>query len=276
MRLVDQLGGDLLRHLAPSVSGIRASRQDEVIIGAGAVLSAACAEGAIASPLRIAHFIAQIAHESDGFCTTEEYASGAAYEGRTDLGNVNAGDGRRYKGRGLIQLTGRANYRAAGVALGIDLEGYPELGADPAVSVSIAVWYWTSRQLNGWADRDDLVTITKRVNGGTNGLASRRDYLAAAKAAVAALQASILTLETGTPATIRRGSLNEDTVILLQDCLRAAGWPVAIDGLFGPATELAARRFQTAHGLKADGIVGPRTWGVLLELQPAMAAAARS
>ena len=72
--------------------------------------------------LRIAHFLGQTCHESAGFRTTEEFASGEAYEGRKDLGNIKKGDGRRYKGRGLLQLTGRANYAEHGKMLGVDLE----------------------------------------------------------------------------------------------------------------------------------------------------------
>jgi predicted chitinase len=129
----------------------------------------------INTPLRICHFMAQIAHESDSFRTAREYASGAAYEGRADLGNVKKGDGVRYRGRGLIQLTGRANYRAAGEALGIPLETTPTLAEGGRVIMQIAVWYWTSRRLNGYADKNDIRAVTKRINGGYNGLADRRE-----------------------------------------------------------------------------------------------------
>ena len=92
----------------------------------------------INTKLRISHFLAQIAHESAHFRTLEEYASGAAYEGRKDLGNVYKGDGRRYKGRGVIQLTGRANYRKYGKILGIDLENHPERASEPEISLRTA------------------------------------------------------------------------------------------------------------------------------------------
>src|SRR3954454_14926288 len=93
---------------------------------------------AITTPLRRSAFLAQLAHESGELRYMEEIASGEAYEGRKDLGNTEPGDGKRYKGRGPIQLTGRANYRAAGKALGIDLEGHPERAKGPDVAFRIA------------------------------------------------------------------------------------------------------------------------------------------
>lgn len=136
--------------------------------------------GLLDNRLRLVHFIAQLGHESDGFKAMEEYASGAAYEGRKDLGNVFAGDGRRYKGRGPIQITGRANYRQYGKALGIDLERYPELASNPCIGMQLALEYWKQRGLSAYADNDDILTITKRINGGTNGLADRKARLARA------------------------------------------------------------------------------------------------
>lgn len=140
----------------------------------------------LSTDLRLAHFLAQLAHESDGFHTTDEYASGAAYEGRRDLGNVKAGDGRRFKGRGLIQITGRANARRMSRALGQDFETNPELlRRFPWAALTAAV-YWDDHRLNDYADRDNVLTITKRINGGTNGLSDRELYLRRAKRALAA------------------------------------------------------------------------------------------
>ena len=133
------------------------------------------------TPLRLAHFVAQLAHESDGFRAMEEYASGAAYEGRTDLGNTQPGDGKRYKGRGPIQLTGRANYRTFGRALGIDFESHPEIVALPSVGLLAACRFWTMRGLNELADADDVEAITRRINGGLNGFGDRKAYLVKAK-----------------------------------------------------------------------------------------------
>ncbi len=136
---------------------------------------------AITTPLRQAHFLAQVGHESDGFNTNEEYASGADYEGRGDLGNTRAGDGVRFKGRGLIQVTGRANYADCGRALAVDLINNPQRLGDFDLACLSAGWYWDTRNLNIYADRDDVLTITKIINGGTNGLADRESYLARAK-----------------------------------------------------------------------------------------------
>lgn len=137
--------------------------------------------GILETGLRLAHFMGQCAHESAGFIYMEEIASGQAYEGRADLGNTQPGDGRRYKGRGPIQLTGRANYRAFGREVGIDFEAHPEIVAYPSIGLMAAVRYWNSRDLNARADADDLAGITKAINGGQNGLDDRRVRTAKAK-----------------------------------------------------------------------------------------------
>ena len=133
--------------------------------------------GILDNPLRLTHFLAQLAHESGNFRYMEEIASGAAYEGRKDLGNVMAGDGKRFKGRGPIQLTGRANYRKYGQQLGIDFENNPTIVAIPSVGLLVACKFWFDNGLNELADKDDVVSITKRINGGTNGLADRKAKL---------------------------------------------------------------------------------------------------
>ncbi len=130
----------------------------------------------ITTPLRRAAFLAQLAHESGELKYMEEIASGEAYEGRKDLGNTEPGDGKRDKGRGPIQLTGRSNYRKAGEALGLDLEGKPEQVATPDVGCQVAGWFWHTRKLNDLADKKDFTTITRRVNGGLNGQAARERY----------------------------------------------------------------------------------------------------
>ena len=138
----------------------------------------------IDTPLRMAHFLAQTGHESGDLLYTEELASGQAYEGRTDLGNTQAGDGPKFKGRGLIQLTGRANYVAYGASIGKDLTidgNWTSIASDPSLAVDVACWFWTKHNLNALADNDDIETITKRVNGGLNGLPDRQDHLERAK-----------------------------------------------------------------------------------------------
>ena len=132
------------------------------------------AEFEINTPARQAAFLAQIGHESGQLRYVRELASGAAYEGRKDLGNTQPGDGVRFKGRGLIQITGRANYLKCGEALGLDLIADPELLEQPINACRSAGWFWESRGLNALADAGDFLRITKRINGGTNGLADRQ------------------------------------------------------------------------------------------------------
>lgn len=135
------------------------------------------AYGIMDSKLNLAHFMAQLIHESGSFKYMEEIASGAAYEGRADLGNTQAGDGKRYKGRGPIQLTGRANYRRYGQYLGIDFENRPELPAIPSIGLHVACEFWKQNGLNWSAGNDDLLGITKAINGWTNGLDDRKAQL---------------------------------------------------------------------------------------------------
>ena len=137
--------------------------------------------GILENSLRFIHFLAQLAHESGNFRYMEEIASGAAYEGRKDLGNVNKGDGVRYKGRGPIQLTGRANYRRYGQQLGIDFENNPEIVAIPSVGLLVACKFWSENGLNALADQDDVTTITRRINGGLNGFEDRKNKLSMIK-----------------------------------------------------------------------------------------------
>lgn len=139
------------------------------------------AYGLMDSPRRLAHFLAQLIHESGSFRYMEEIASGQAYEGRADLGNVQPGDGKLFKGRGPIQITGRANYRRFGRRIGVDIERHPALAAFPSIGLHLACEYWKDRGLNALADVDDLEAITRRINGGTNGLADRRAQLAKVK-----------------------------------------------------------------------------------------------
>jgi putative chitinase len=159
--------------------------------------------------LRRAHFIAQMAHESGGFrrfvenlnYSAERIAQvwprlapraselahkpdalgNAAYADRMGNGNEASGDGWRYRGRGLIQLTGRDNYRSAGSALDIGLIGSPQRAAEPADAVRIALWFWGSRKCNDAADADDVARVTRLINGGLNGLEDRQRLTAAAK-----------------------------------------------------------------------------------------------
>eukprot|EP00999_Lentomonas_sp_LEN2_P003124 NODE_973_length_1081_cov_93.061845_g929_i0.p1 GENE.NODE_973_length_1081_cov_93.061845_g929_i0~~NODE_973_length_1081_cov_93.061845_g929_i0.p1 ORF type:complete len:138 (-),score=14.97 NODE_973_length_1081_cov_93.061845_g929_i0:55-468(-) len=120
-------------------------------------------------------YIAQIGHESLGLLYFEELASGEAYEGREDLCNYNPGDGPRFKGRGVIQLTGRCNYEAFGASIGKDLDADPESVAFPALGFRASIWFWQVNNLNNWStcSYDDFLELTRRINGGYNGLDDR-------------------------------------------------------------------------------------------------------
>jgi predicted chitinase len=148
-------------------------------------LRQAMLEHHIDNPARKAAFLAQLAHESAQLRYMEEIASGAAYEGRRDLGNTQPGDGVRYKGRGPIQLTGRSNYRTYGSLLGVDLENNPALAATAQVGFRTAGLYWMKNGLNELADvPGNFKLITKKINGGYNGLEDRFKYYTSAKAAL--------------------------------------------------------------------------------------------
>lgn len=156
-----------------------------------------CEKYAINTPIRFAAFIAQLSHESGSFFYTEELASGSAYEGRKDLGNTQAGDGVKFKGRGFIQITGRANYTSLSKEFGIDFTTTPTLlggkninlcSADQMKWATMSAgWFWNRTQLNILADKmvltvgvktepnlSNFKAITKKINGGYNGLDDRQ------------------------------------------------------------------------------------------------------
>lgn len=170
-------------------------------------------KAAINTPLRMAHFIAQLAHESGNFryhtenlnysakalravfgkyFPTDEGAeayerqpeqiANRVYADRMGNGDEASGEGWKYRGRGLIQLTGKDNYTRCGAALDLDLINEPEQVAEnPNIAVAAAAWFWNQRNLNDHADQDDVKAITKRINGGYHGLEDRMTYLARAK-----------------------------------------------------------------------------------------------
>lgn len=149
------------------------------------LLDAAMREFDINTLARQASFLSQVGHESGQLRYVRELASGAAYEDRKDLGNTQPGDGERYRGRGLIQITGRANYTAAMMALDVDIVEHPELLETPVLACRSAAWFWKSHGLNELADAGDQVKVTKRINGGTNGLADRLALFEVAKRVLA-------------------------------------------------------------------------------------------
>lgn len=176
---------DQLRAIMPG-AGIRA----ETFL---APLNRAMVEFEINTPARQAAFLSQIAHESGSLRYVRELASGAAYDtGRlaARLGNTleDDGDGEKYRGRGLIQVTGTANYSACSTALFGDsrhLLDHPELLEMPDAAARSAAWYWQSRGLNELADAGDFLRITKRINGGINGMDDRLAYWDRAKKVLA-------------------------------------------------------------------------------------------
>lgn len=144
-------------------------------------LTYAMARFQIDTPQRQAAFLAQVAHESGQLQYVRELASGAAYEGRKDLGNTQPGDGVRFKGRGLIQVTGRSNYATCGSVLELNLLNHPELLETPDNASLSAAWFWAANGLNRYADVGDFIGLTKRINGGLNGLQERQRFWQLAK-----------------------------------------------------------------------------------------------
>jgi len=159
-----------------------------------------CPSYEIDTPQEYAHFLAQACHETDHFKTTREYASGKDYEGRLNLGNINPGDGVKYKGRGIFQTTGRSNYLQLGITKGNpDLFiNNPELLEEPEYAVWSACEYWKTRGLNDIANHPDTDVLKKKyrgniidvspvefisytINGGDNGLEERKKNYAVAK-----------------------------------------------------------------------------------------------
>ena len=226
---------DILRRLCPS------SKQ-AIIDGVVLYFNKYADEYEISNELRVCHFLAQAAHESAHFMTLEEYASGDAYEGRSDLGNTQPGDGRRYQGRGIFQLTGRANYVAYGNKLSVDLVNDPPLAATPEISVLTAMEYWRSKGLNAFADANDIMSITRRINGGTNGLDDRRSYLTKIQRLLKDPEAMYI--------GDKNAAVREAQNLLIQH-----GYKIGSDGDFGPGTEQAVKQYQKSNNLVATGII---------------------
>ena len=154
-------------------------------------VTAAMDEFDITTPAQQAAFLAQIGHESGGLHWTVEIwgptPAQKGYEGRVDLGNTQPGDGYKFRGRGLIQTTGRTNYQRVGQALGFDFESNPDVLSGPQMASRSAACFWHSHALNEWADSGteaDFERITRRINGGLNGLLNRERIWELAKTAL--------------------------------------------------------------------------------------------
>lgn len=255
----------------------------------------------ITSERRVAHFLSQCAHESAGFKRLEENLNYSAkalnavfgrYFGhppkrdankyhrnpemianyvymdefrRYKMGNTEDGDGWRFRGRGLKQLTGRDNYTKFGASVDMSAEEAAEYVATREGAVESACWFWDINNLNAIADTDDVKRMTKKINGGSIGLEDRQNrYVNALQ--VLGMSAEVFSIEEDEAEDIlddigilRKGARGEGVVIMQ----KALG--ISADGVFGPGTEKALKEWQVANGLVGDGIAGPATFGKLLE-----------
>jgi predicted chitinase len=195
-----------------------------------ATLESAMKSAGITDPKERAAFMAQMDHESGHFQYMNELSSGRQYEGRKDLGNIYSGDGEKYKGRGYIQLTGRANYKKYGDMIGVDLVDHPELAADPSIAAKIAIAYWNDKKIGGMslaqqARAGNFDMVTKGINGGFTGKADRdmlyQQYLARsgnvdASPVVAAANPAAPATTAGPQGSDDANEMKKQTVLLAQ------------------------------------------------------------
>ena len=254
----------------------------------------------ITTERRIAHFISQCAHESNNFRSLSENLNysekalnavfgryfGAApkrnaaeyarnpqlianyvYQDefrKYKMGNVNPGDGWLFRGRGLKQLTGRENYTRFGESIDITAEEAADYVSTPKGAVESACWFWDTNNLNDIADTDDVKRMTKKINGGSIGLADRQSRYTKAMeilgnpVSIAAADDTDDEIDLSDIGVLRRGSRGEG-VKLMQEALG-----LGADGIFGPGTERSLKAWQLSQGLEADGVAGPKTLGKLL------------
>jgi len=255
----------------------------------------------ITTERRVAHFLSQCAHESRGFTALEENLNYSAKALRSvfgryfgdapkadadeyarnpemianrvyndkyrkyKMGNTEEGDGYRFRGRGLKQLTGRENYTNFGKSVDMTAEEAAEYVATPAGAIESACWFWNHRNLNDIADTDDVKRMTKIINGGSIGLEDRQKRYSHA---LQILGMDALVLDTDDDdiedilddiGVLRKGSRGEG-VKLMQEALG-----IGADGVFGPGTERALKEWQASNGLDADGIAGPATFDKLFD-----------
>jgi putative chitinase len=254
----------------------------------------------ITTERRIAHFISQCAHESNNFRSLSENLNysekalnavfgryfGAApkrnaaeyarnpqlianyvYQDefrKYKMGNVNPGDGWLFRGRGLKQLTGRENYTRFGKSIDITAEEAADYVSTPKGAVESACWFWDTNNLNDIADTDDVKRMTKKINGGSIGLADRQSRYTKAMeilgnpVSIAAADDTDDEIDLSDIGVLRRGSRGEG-VKLMQEALG-----LGADGIFGPGTERSLKAWQLSQGLEADGVAGAKTLGKLL------------
>jgi putative chitinase len=244
----------------------------------------------INTPNRIAGFFAQCGHESMNFTALSEnlnyraetleklfskYFSKAGrnaadyakqpekianviYANRMGNGDTASGEAYLFRGRGVIQLTGKDNYSAFALSIKMTLPDVIEYVQTKKGALESACWYWNSRKLNMACDEGDIVKMTKLVNGGTIGLEDRRKHYEQALAVLGGEVPAPITNAAAIPGVLKKGSTGE-AVKRMQ-----AELGLEDDGVFGPGTEAAVKKWQAANGLAADGIVGPKTLAKLL------------
>jgi len=246
----------------------------------------------ITTPLRMAHFLAQALHETGGFTilrVSMNYSQARLIEifginhhsaaikadeaaklaGRPEdiaervyglgnprkareLGNTNPGDGFRYRGNGILQMTGRVNHQRIGAVCKVGFEDNPDLAIAPEHALKPALQEWTEHKLNAPADKNDIRAITRCINGGFTGLNEREAWFGKAWA--------LLNADNHPMSPWEAGNADED-VKWLQKALNDLGADpkLVVDGRYGPATKRAVKEFQAAEGIGADGIAGPVT-----------------
>lgn len=217
----------------------------------------------ISTVLRQQHFLAQLGHESGELRYSEEIASGAAYEMKKSLGNIYPGDGRKYKGRSFGMITGRANYTEYDnykKAKGAIIKNPTLLATNPDLVVDPAGWYWHTRNINKLADKNDLVGVTRRINGGVSGLKDRQRIFA--NAVKYLKEPVVITTDVEEPKPIVETPVTAPKMsnIDIQRALnRGAKTRLKIDGIIGPKSVAAIKKFQKLKGLVEDGELNTAT-----------------
>ena len=187
-----------------------------------------------------------------------EKIANVIYANRMGNGDTASGDGFKFRGRGVIQLTGRDNYSAFALSIKMTLPDVIDYVQTKKGALESACWYWNSRKINLACDENDIVKMTKLVNGGTIGLEDRRSHYEKALAVLGGAVPAPITSAAAIPGVLKKGSTGE-AVKRMQ-----AELGLEDDGVFGPGTEAAVKKWQAASGLAADGIVGPKTLAKLL------------